>query len=81
MATLMDTLALRKKVVLVSPGGTSAEWHDTGVWEEAEDSHGYLAADSLDPVQSIQGLLRIAQVLLQLCMQDTHGKGDHGAWN
>lgn len=41
---------------------------------------GYLAADGLHAVQPVQRLLRVAQVLLQLRVQDPHGEGDHGAW-
>lgn len=45
------------------------------------DSATYLAADGLHPVQSIQRLLWVPQVLLKLRVQDAHREGDHGAWN
>ena len=43
-------------------------------------SGAYLAADGLHPVEPVQGLLGVPQVLLKLRVQDPHGKGDHGAW-
>lgn len=43
-------------------------------------SGAYLAADGLHPVEPVQGLLGVPQVLLELRVQDPHGKGDHGAW-
>lgn len=59
--------ALLRRQAERAPGGR-APWPQT-----------YLAADGLHPVQPVQGLLRVPQVLLQLGVQDTHGEGDHGA--
>lgn len=52
------------------PGGEGA----------AQRGGAYLAAHGLHPVEPVQGLLGVPQVLLKLRVQDPHGKGDHGAW-
>lgn len=48
---------------------------------EGRPALAYLAADGLQPVQPVQRLLGVAQVLLQLGVEDPHGEGHHGACN
>lgn len=66
----------------VGRGGQSA-WSPCGGGRagEGRPALAYLAADGLQPVQPVQRLLGVAQVLLQLGVEDPHGEGHHGACN